>query len=272
MKIAVEEVRSSDGWLVKLGRLGYAVKGVVYIVVGFIATKSAMGMSGGETTDSQGAVQRIGSEPYGLLLLVIVAVGLLGYAAWRLVSAVTDAERRGDEPSSLALRAGEAARGLIYGSLGAWTARYVVTQRADRGEETSGVVATALGLPYGRWIVAGAGIGVIAYALYQVYRALSGKFMRRLDFSGATLSARKWTERFGRFGILARAIVFSIIGFLTVRAGWNYNPSAAGGMERSLDVIAREQSSYMFVAIAVGLIAYGLFEIATARYRVMRAR
>jgi uncharacterized membrane protein YidH (DUF202 family) len=272
MEIGIDQAEATGkgSWLVRLGRLGYAVKGIVYIVVGFLATKAGMGMSGGETTDSQGAVQAIGSEPLGRVLLVIVAAGLLGYAAWRIVSAVKDAERRGDEPTSIAVRIGEAARGLIYGSLGAWTLRYILTDRTGEGEQTRGLVATALELPSGRWLVVAAGLGVIGYALYQVYRAVSGKFMKRLDFSDAGYKARTWTERFGRFGIIARAVVFAVIGSLVARAGWNYAPSQAGGVERSLDVIAREQSGYVFIAIAIGLIAYGLFEIATARFRVMR--
>lgn len=257
------------GWLVRLGRLGYAVKGLVYMVVGFLATKAAMGM-GGETTDSRGALQSIGTEPFGKLMLAVVAIGLLGYAAWRLVSALNDAERRGDKPTSIALRLGEAFRGLLYGSLGVWTLRYVFTQRASDGEQAPGRVATALALPMGRWIVVAAGLGIMGYALYQAYRAVTGKFMRRLDFSGSTPSARTWTERLGRFGITARAIVFAVVGLLVARAGWNYRPSQAGGIERSLDVIANEQSGYLFIAVAIGLIAYGLFEVATARFRVMR--
>lgn len=241
------------------------------MVVGFLATKAAMGMSGGRTTDSRGAVQTIAATAPGRIALVVVIVGLFGYAAWRLVSAVRDAERRGDEPTSISLRIGEAFRGLIYGALGAWTLRFLLTQRTGEGEQAPGLVATALALPLGKWIVVAAGISIVGYALYQVYRALSGKFLNRLSFSGATLTVRTWTERLGRFGILARAVVFAVIGGLIVRAGWAWSPSAAGGVERSLDIIAREQSGWVFVLVAAGLIAYGLFEIATARFRVMRS-
>ncbi len=195
---------------------------------------------------------------------------MLGYAAWRLISAITDAERRGDEPTSIALRVGEAFRGLIYGSLGVWTLRYILTHRASQGERTSSLIATALRFPLGRWIVVGAGLCIIGYAIYQVYRGISGKFMKRLDFSGASSSTRIWTKRLGRFGIIARAIVFGVIGLLITRAGWNYSPTQAGGVEQSLDFIAREQSGYLFIAVAVGLVAYGLFELATARFRAMR--
>lgn len=272
MDISISQTKpmSDGGWLVRLGRLGYAVKGVVYMVVGFLATKAAVGMRGGETTNSRGAVQAIEATPLGRISLLFVIAGLFGYAAWRLVSAIKDAERRGDEPTSIAVRVGEAFRGLLYGALGAWTLRYLLTDRTGEGQQAPGLVATALGLPFGRWIVVAAAMCIAGYALYQVYRALSGKFLNRLSFSGATITTRRWTERLGRFGILARAVVFAVIGGLVARAGWTWDPSQAGGVERSLDVIAREQGGYVFILVAVGLIAYGLFEIATARFRVMR--
>lgn len=264
----------SGGWLVRMGRLGYAVKGVVYIVVGFLATKAATG-NGGETTDTHGALETIGSGPFGQLGLIIIAAGLLGYAAWRLASALTDAERRGDEPTSIALRLGEAFRGLVYGSVGLWTLRYLITHRSrntNQTNETSEAVSSALNLPLGRWLVIAAALGIVAYALYQIYRALSGKFMKRLDLSSAGKAGRTWTPRLGRFGITARAVVFSVMGVLVARAGWNFDPSQAGGIEESLDAIARgSYGIYLFASVALGLIAYGMFQIATARYRVMRS-
>ncbi len=112
----------------------------------------------------------------------------------------------------------------------------------------------------------------MGYALYQVYRAASGKFMKRLDLSSAGATARKVVERVGRFGIFARAVVFGVIGVLMARAGWTYDPEKAGGIEESLSAIARESNSrIIFGIIAAGLIAFGLFQLATARYRVMRA-
>ncbi|HEU4747190.1 MAG TPA: DUF1206 domain-containing protein, partial [Gemmatimonadaceae bacterium] len=98
---ASSAIRKSSSWLVRLGRLGYAAKGTVYIVMGALATRGALG--DGQTTDTHGALRTIGEGPFGELALWIILIGLFGYAAWRLVSAATDAERRGDEPTSIAL-------------------------------------------------------------------------------------------------------------------------------------------------------------------------
>lgn len=268
---AASLANNSSSTLVRLGRLGYASKGVVYMVMGFLATEAAF-HRGGKTTDTKGAIRTIAEGPFGKFALVVMVIGLLGYAAWRLVSAATDAERRGDEPSSLALRAGEAFRGLAYGSLGLWALKLLMHKPASNSNRTENIVDKTMGFPGGRLIVIVAGLAFIAYGIYQIYKAASGKFMKRLDVSSASQRTRDWVEHFGRFGIAARAIVFGMIGFLIARAGQTYNPAKAGGIGQSLDAIAREpKGHFLFAAVAVGLIAFGLFQIATAKYRVMRA-
>jgi hypothetical protein len=256
--------------IVRLGRLGYVAKGIVYIVLGFLATEAAIG-HGGRTTDSRGALRAIGEAPFGKFALIVVMIGLFGYAAWRVISAATDAERRGDKPSSLALRAGDAIRGLAYGSLGAYTLGYLLHHRVSSGNKTPSYVDRVMGMPGGRAIVILVGLAFVGYAIYQIYKAASNRFLKRLDLSSATLRVRTWVERFGKFGISARAIVFGMIGVLIARAGLSYNPAEAGGIAQSLDAIAREPRGHLlFSVVAIGLIAFGLFQIATARYRVMR--
>jgi Domain of Unknown Function (DUF1206) len=255
-------------WLVRLGRLGYAAKGFVYIVVGFLAIQAALGTGGG-TTDTRGALRVIGDAPFGKTMLFIVSVGLLGYAAWRLVSAVVDGERRGDEPTSIMLRIGEALRGLVYGALGVWTLRYLYQGYAESTDNARSATRQALDLPAGRWLVTGVGLGIMGYALYQLYRAFTRKFLKRLDLSSANQNTRTLIERLGGFGVAARAIVFGMIGLLIARAGWKFNASEAGGIEKSLDRIAEHQ--FLFPTVAAGLIAFGILQLATARYRVMRA-
>jgi len=257
--------------LVRLGRLGYAAKGMVYVVMGFLATEAAVGIGGG-TTDSRGALRTIGEAPFGKVALVIVMIGLFGYAAWRLTSALTDTERRGDDASGIALRIGDAVRGVAYGSLAIWTLRFLTSSQASDANQTRSATDRLLAMPGGRWMVIAVGLGVIAYAVYQIFRAVSGKFLKRLDLSSAGKETKLWVDRMGRFGIGARAIVFGMIGVLLVRAGWTYDPSKVGGIGQSLNALASQPlGRILFGAVALGLIAFGVFELATARYRVMRA-
>jgi len=257
-------------WIVRFGRLGYAAKGLVYIVVGVLATQAAIG-SGGRTSDTRGALKAVGSAPFGILALIIVAAGLLGYALWRLTSAATDAEDRGTNVKGLATRSADAVRGIAYGSLGVWTLRYLLSQDVSNSNRPRSVTRGLMGMPAGRWIVIAAGAGIVGYGLYQIYRAASGKFLRHLDLTSAGTTMRRWIERFGKFGIAARAVVFGMIGVLVVRAGWTYDPSKAGGIEQSLDALSRQpRGGWILGLVALGLIAFGMFQLATGRYRIMR--
>lgn len=257
--------------LVKLGRLGYGVKGIVYVMMGVLALVASRGYRK-HPTDTHGALATIGEAPFGRIALVVVVVGLFGYAAWRLISAATDAERKGDDPTGAAQRIGAAGRGLAYAALGYWTLRYLTFNRADGGNLPRSMTSRVLGLPAGKWIVIAFGLSLLGYALYQVYRALSDKFLNHLSLAGATEGTRKMVRTVGKFGIIARAAVFGMIGMLFINAGRTYDPSKAGGIHKSLVAIAQQPwGTMLYMMVALGLIGFGLFQIATARFRIMRA-
>lgn len=270
MTIALPTLEESATWLVRFGRLGYVVEGLVYIVVGLLATEAAIG-AGGRITDIKGAFQAIGRAPFGMLALLFVIAGLFGYAGWRIVSTITDAERRGDQPTPKLLRIADFVEGLVYCSFGIWVAKYVARGYADSSDQTPHVTNRLLQLPAGRWVVIAAGLVMLSYAIYQFYSAFARKYLERLDLNAAG-RARPWIERLGGFGVGARAAVFTMIALLMIRAGIDFDPTRAGGIEKSLVVIASQPAgSIMFTLVATGLIAYGILQIVTARYRVMRA-
>ena len=266
-------LRSASPALVMLGRAGYAAKGIVYVVIGALAARAAVG-AGGATTDSRGALNVIHDGPMGTVALVAIGVGLLGYMAWRLVAAVTDAEGKGDEPTKLAVRAAQAARGLAYGALGVQALRLIGGggDAGSQGEAARDWTARLLGMPFGRALVVGVGLGVLGYAAYQLYRAFSDKATKHLDLYEAGHTQATWIVRFGRFGITARAVVFAMIGVFLVRAGMQSDSGEAGGIAQSLQALgSADYGRLVLGAVSFGLIAYGIYQLATARYRRMRA-
>ena len=265
-------LRAASPALVMLGRGGYAAKGIVYVVMGALAAKAALG-AGGRTTDTRGAIGVIGDGPMGTIALVAIGVGLVGYMLWRLIAAVTDAEGHGDEPTKLAVRGAQAARGIAYGVLG------VQALRALDGDDVGSQGAAArhwtarlLDMPFGRALVVAVGVGVLGYAGYQLYRAGSDKAKKHLDLAEAGPTAATWIVRFGRFGIAARGVVFAMIGVFLVRAGMQRDSGEAGGVAQSLQALGGASHGRLVLAlVAFGLIAYGVYQLATARYRHMRA-
>ena len=273
MSTASVSVRRAATGIVLLARTGYAAKGTVYIVIGALAARAAAG-SGGATTDQRGAIDRIGDGPFGTVALVVIGVGLLGYTAWRIVAAATDAEGEGDRPSDIGKRLASAARGLAYGALG------VSALRAARGTADEGGNATRtqdwtarlLDLPFGVALVVAVGLGVIAYAGYQLYRAATDRVKKHLDLNEAGATGATWIVRLGRFGIAARAVVFFLIGIFLVKAGLDHDSREAGGIAQSLDALAGAPLGRVTLGlVALGLVAYGVYQLATARYRRIRA-
>jgi len=268
---ATEAIRAASPTLVFLGRAGYAAKGIVFVVIGALAAGVAVG-TGGKMTDSRGALDTIGDGPMGTIALVAIGVGLLGYMAWRLVAAATDAETQGDEPTSLALRAAQAGRGIVYGMLGVQALRGIGKEIGSQDGAARHWTARLLDMPLGPTLVVCTGIGVLGYAAYQLYRAFSDKAKQHLDLVEAGPTQARWIVRLGRFGIAARAIVFAMIGVFLIRAGMHEDSGEAGGIAQSLRALGSTSHGRIVLSlVAFGLIAYGIYQLATARYRHMRA-
>jgi hypothetical protein len=128
-----------------------------------------------------------------------------------------------------------------------------------------------LDAPLGRWLVVGAGVAVAGYGIYQLYRAWAAKLSRQLDFAALSREAGSWLMRVCRFGIAARGVVFGVCGWYLVRAGIAHNATAAADTGEALGAIERQPfGEWALAIVAVGLIAYGAYDIVQARYRVIR--
>lgn len=257
-------------WIERFARVGYAAKALLYSVVGGLALQSALG-SGGDTTGSRGALVTLVRQDYGPVILVVIAAGLFGYAAWRVIEALLDPERRGSSPKGIALRSSIAARGLIHAALGVQAVRLASGSARTRGQAVEEWTARALEAPLGVWLVIGAGVTVAGYGMYQLYRAWAAKLSHDLDLSPLSREAGSWVIKVCRFGIAARGIVFAISGMYLARAGYAHNARAAADTGEALDAIGQQPfGEWMLAVVAAGLIAYGAYEIVQARYRVIR--
>jgi hypothetical protein len=267
---ARDAIAPAATWIERLARVGYAAKAVLYSVVGFLALESALG-NGGDTTGSRGALVTLVRQSYGPVVLVVIAVGLFGYAAWRVAQAVLDPERRGASAKGLALRTSFAVRGLIHAALGVQAVRLASGSPRARGQAVEEWTARALDAPLGVWLVIAAGAAVAGYGLYQIYRAWAAKLSRDLNLSRLSREAGSWLIKVCRFGIAARGVVFAITGLYLARAGWAHNARAAADTGEALDAIGHQPfGEWLLAVVATGLIAYGADEIVQARYRAIR--
>ncbi len=260
--------RRAAPWVEPAARAGYAAKGVIYVIIGVLAAQAAFGDSG-EVTDSSGALETVLRQPAGSFLLVVLAVGLLGYALWRVVTAVADTEGKGSDAKGIASRVGYAVRALIYGGLGVEALRLATAQGgAGGGDGTEHWTARALALPAGRWLVGLAGAGVILYGLYQLRRAQTGDIRDRLDLHELDADAGQWVVRIGQVGVAARAVVFAMVGWFLIRAALAANAREAGGLGEALrELGSSSYGPWLLGLTALGLVAYGCWQFVVARYR-----
>ncbi|MDQ1525310.1 MAG: hypothetical protein QOE47_3234 [Pyrinomonadaceae bacterium] len=271
VKEAADEVAEKVGkhpWVERLARFGYAAKGVVYIVVGALATLAALGM-GGETTGTKGAMRSIVRQPFGRVMLGVVAFGLLGYVIWRLVQAITDADDKGTDAKGIALRLGYTGSGLVYAGL-AYSAARILFGASDDGQSSAAESWTArvMEFPFGNWLVVLGGLAVIGYGLYQCYKGYTAKFRKRLKTGEMSERGILWATRSGRFGFIARGIVFLIVGAFLIVAAWHYDSSQAKGLDGALQVLIQQSyGKWLLLGVALGLVAYGFYMLIEARYR-----
>jgi hypothetical protein len=253
-------------WVERLARGGYAAKAVLYLTIGYLATRAGMG-PGGRVTDTQGALRVVHDLSFGRVLLLLVAVGLLGYGLWRIVEAVLDPERRGTGWKGLTVRAGFLVRGLFHGGLGITAFRLALANRAGAGgDQARGWTARAFELPGGELVVWLAAIWIAGYGVYQFYRACSPRMRRHLRLAELPENFRTWVLGVSRFGIAARGVVFCLIGLFLTRAVLRHDATQAGGLRESLHTVA-SWGQWPFLVIAFGLMAYGVYELLNARYR-----
>jgi hypothetical protein len=263
--------RNDSPFLEKFARVGYAAKGVVYCIVGLLAAAAAFG-NGGETTGSKGALHTLSQQPFGQVLLAVVAVGLLGYSLWQFIRAVEDPEGEGNDAKAIALRIGFFFKGVLHFLLVMYAINIIVGWRAASGggdnEQAQSWSATAMSYPAGRWAVGIAGACVVGYGVWQLIRAFSGKLDKKLRMYQLPEDGRKAAVAISRFGIAARGVVFVIIGVLLALAAYRHNPNEARGVGGALDALQQQPyGPWLLAVVAIGLIAYGVYEFIRARYR-----
>jgi len=265
VRLNVLTLRASSGYsscVQCVARFGYAAKGIVYVMVGYIAARAAF--AAGNPTDSSGALHEL-LRSGGRWTVLVIAIGLAAYAAWLLVQAIRDPEHPDNKMSR---RLFYLIPTVINASL-AFTAFKLWRGRSSSGESDGSekLAAELLSKPFGEALVALVGLGVIAFAIQQLNVAIRGDITRQLNVKDP--DGHRALIALGRWGIAARAVVFGILGAFFLEAARRHDPGAAGGMG---DVLRSFGHGWLLGIVAVGLIAYGLFELANAAYRRIDVR
>jgi hypothetical protein len=271
---AHDAARQASPWIEQLSRLGYAAKGVVYVLVGVLAAQAAAGV-GGETTDTHGALEHVLEAPLGQILLPLIALGLAGYALWSFVQAAFDCDDEGSDASGLVARVGHAITGVIYSGLVVWAVGLIVgTNRgAESSDPTRDRTAWLLAEPLGAWLVGIGGAIVVGVGLYELWQAWRSDLCERLRLQELGPREQLWITRLGRAGYAAHGITLGLIGAFLIGAAVQARPETARGLGGALATLAEQPAGpWLLGIVAIGLVAYGLFMGVQARYRHVSVR
>jgi hypothetical protein len=255
-------------WFDRYARFGYAAKGASWGVLGLIVLRLAVGETG-EQADFYGALAEIDDQPLNTMLLVILAVGLLGYAGWRVVQGGLDVEGEGKDAVGLMKRVSYIGVGLWYGVFGVYTVGILAGWSTDgEEEELRDWTAEVLAWPAGEWLVGAAGAVVIATGLVELYYAFTAKFEIEIGDTD-----RGWFERAcvlctGWYGHAARGVVYSAAGFFAVRAAVEFDPDEARGLAETFrELLSQPHGGWIVGFIGAGFVAFGAYCVLLAFHR-----
>lgn len=246
-----------------MARIGLTARGVVYLLLGLLAFAVAGGAR--SDVDQKGVLREVIERPFGGFAVGLLALGFACYAAWRISEAFTGVagtDRRAWP------RVQSAFRGLVYGVLTVTAISVLLGSRQSQGTQQSGIVAQLMQNEAGRWLVLLVGVAVVAVGAAQIYEGIKQTFMRWFPAGALEPSAYRLVRRLGTVGTIARGVVFAIAGGLVVAAAWSYEPSKAGGIDAVVTTLRGQPfGAVLLVLVALGLMAFGLFGLAEARYR-----
>jgi Domain of Unknown Function (DUF1206) len=247
------------------GRAGFVARGILYLLVGYLAVRIAVG-DGGTQADRQGALHQIAAQPFGTALLWLLAAGLAGMALWRGAKALLAA---GD---SAGTRAADAGRCVFYALVCWGTAAYAAGSGGSSGggsnKESKDWTATVMKLPAGRWLTGVAGLALCVAGVVIAVRALRRTFLKKLDTARMGPRVRPAVTASGAIGGAARGVVYAGAGVFVLIAAVRFQPHRAKGMDETLRAFAHTPvGPWLLGAVAVGLILFGLFSFASARWR-----
>jgi hypothetical protein len=258
--------RASDSPAARaLARAGLAARGVLYILVGWVAILVAFGLSSRSQANQQGALQLLARQPYGLVSLWLLGIGFAAYALWRLSEAAfgVTGEGNGAGPRLKSL-----VRGVVYAFFAYLTFQIISGTAGNNSKKQQDLTAKVMHHTGGQVLVGIVGAVIVIIGVALVLEGLRRKFLKQLQTSQMSPQTRRIVEWLGTIGIAARGVVFALVGILVIDAAVTYKPAKAGGVDTALLTLRNQPfGKVLLILAALGLIIFGIYGLCEARWR-----
>lgn len=252
-----------------LARVGLTAYGVVHLLIGWLALRIAWGASASKTADISGALRTLADQPFGKILLWLVAVGMVALALWQASVAVWG-YRNCEGAKRVRKQVTSGAKAVIYAALGVSAASIVLGwgswDSRSQQRTTSGVLAW----PAGQAIVVVTGLIIIGIGVAGVAKGVKKSFSEEIDTSSMSPAVRKGVARLGQVGYIAKGVALGVVGGLLSYAALTFHRQKAQGLDGALHaILAQPFGRFLLTAVALGFVAFGLFAMLESRYRRM---
>jgi hypothetical protein len=253
----------SSEWMDRAVRIGMIAYGIVHLTIAWLGIQLAFGDHSGSASRN-GALKQLAKQPFGEVVVWVVAIGMFLLVVWKLVEAFIDFSL--EEGAKKAFKPGsDIFKAIVYGTLGVSALRVATGSKSM--SNTSDYTATLMDQPFGRWLVGLVGLAIIGYGLYLCYRGWSEKFLEHLDLQGRSGDAGRAYKLFGKVGYIAKGLAIGVVGILFMYAAIDHSAKKSGGLDQALrKVLEQPFGPALLFAISIGIACYGLFCFARARH------
>ena len=253
-------------WLARGGLIAY---GVVHLLVGWLALKIAWGASAGTSADTSGALTTLARQPFGKILLWVVAFGLVALALWQLSDAIWG-YRNQDGAKRVRKQVTSGAKAAIYAALGASAASVALGSGSLSSQSQQQTASGVLAWPAGHMIVVVTGLIIIGVGVAGMVKGVTKSFSEEIDTSSMSPVAQKCVARLGQVGYIAKGVALGVVGGLLSYAALTFERLKAQGLDSALHtILAQPFGRFLLIAVALGFMAFGLFALLESRYRRM---
>jgi Domain of Unknown Function (DUF1206) len=252
-----------------LARVGLIAYGVVHVLIGWLALQIAWGMSGPKSADTSGALRTVANQPFGRILLWLVAVGLVALALWQS-SEVVWGYRKLDRAGRVRQQATSGAKAVLYAALGVSAASVALGSGSSSSQTEKHTTSGVLAWPGGQVIVVVAGLLIVGVGVAGVVKGVRRSFSEEIAASAMSAVARKGMERLGQVGYIGKGVALCAVGGMLSYAALTFDQQKATGLDGALQIIlAQPFGRFLLTAVALGFFAFGLFTMLQSRYRRM---
>ena len=248
-------------------RAGFAVSGVLHLLIAFIVLRIAFGSGG--NADQSGALATIAKQPGGTLMLWTAAVGMAALALWHVAEAIVGKHpgersqgRQDSEDRPAWKRAKDLGVAVLYFAIAISAARFAMGSGQSSGQQNTGLSAQLMQHGWGKFLLVLVGLGVAAVGGYHVYKGASKKFMKDLRVWGG-----KGITAVGVTGYIAKGLVFAGAGLLVIIASLRADPSKAAGLDAAVKTLSQAPfGKILLILAALGIAAFGAYSFVRSRH------